>query len=117
MKWVLSHALDEVHHWQLQQEDEVKFLSFNLQRLSLRLSGFTKRLFFLEEQGFLQRKIFLRTEYGIALGETAFSEKPSSGQLMLNEKKFFFRTTDTGLQIFDTEKALLATSETGLLLH
>lgn len=117
MKWVLSHATDEIHHWQLQQDGGPKFLSFNLTRLSLRLSGITKRLFFLEEQGFLQKKIFLRNEYGIALGETVFSEQPSSGQFILNEKKFFYYTTDTQVQIFDHEKVLFAQSDIALFVH
>lgn len=106
MKWVLSHASDDIHHWQLQKEDSFKLLTLNLQRLSLRLAGSSKRLFFLDVQGFLQKKILLRTEYGITIGETAFADK-SSGQLLLNGRKFFYRQDKKQLLLFDSEKQLI----------
>jgi len=111
MKWILSHATEGIHQWQLQQDGRVKFLSFHRQRLSLRIAGITKRLFFLNEQGFLQKKILLRSEYGVAIGETIFIDKPVAGHLTLNEQKFFYRCDEGQLSLFDSEKNLLAVSE------
>ena len=88
MKWILSQAADGIHEWLLQQKDGTKSLIYHLQRFSLRLLGTTKRLFFLDvQEGFLSKKVVLRNEYGIDLGETTFSENPAEGQLQLNGQK------------------------------
>jgi hypothetical protein len=108
MKWVLSHASDDIHHWQLQKEVGFEFLSFNSQWLSLRLTGSSKRLLFLRVQGFLQKKVLLQTEYGVQLGETALTDKLSSGQLLLNEQAFFYEIGDYQLVLFNGEKQVLA---------
>lgn len=107
MKWVLSHATDEIHHWLLQQEEGSRSLTFHLQRSSLRLNGFSKRLFFLQVQGLLQKKVLLSSEYGVALGEAVFAEKPSPGQLVFNGQRFFFQTEEGKLLLLDSEKNLL----------
>jgi hypothetical protein len=108
MKWVLSHATDDIHHWQLQKENGSKSLIFHQQRLSLRLSGLSKRLFFLNVQGFLKKKILLRTEYGIVIGEAPFAEKSLTGQLILNGQTFFYRLEKAQLFLLDSEKQLMA---------
>jgi hypothetical protein len=110
MKWVLSHATDGLHHWLLQQEEASRSLILNLQRLSLRLIGFSKRLFFLQVQGFLQKKILLRSEYGVIIAETAFTDKPSSGQLTINGQKFFHRVEEEKLVLLNSENMVVGTS-------
>jgi hypothetical protein len=82
-----------------------------LQRLSLRLIGFSKRLFFLQVQGFLQKKILLRSEYGVIIGETAFTDKPSSGQLTINGQKFFHRVEEEKLVLLNSENMVVGTSQ------
>lgn len=115
MKWILSHATDSIHEWLLQQEDKTKSLIFHLQRFSLRLLGSTKRLFFLDvQEGFLSKKITLRNEYGVELGETTFADNPVEGQLQLNGNKYLYRAENNELKLFDSDKNLLATSETAL---
>jgi hypothetical protein len=111
MKWVLSHATDELHHWLLQQEEGSRSLTINLQRLSLRLSGFSKRLFFIQVEGLLQKKILLRSEYGITIGETVFAEKALPGQLLFNGQKFSYRFESNRLALFDGEKNLVGECE------
>ena len=111
MKWVLSHATDELHHWLLQLEKGSRSLTLNLQRLSLRIAGLSKRLFFLQVQGFLQKKVVLCSEYGVSLGETVFTEQPSQGQLVLNEQKFFYKLKDDRLMLMDGEKNNIGESE------
>lgn len=111
MKWVLSQATDEFHHWLLQKQEGTRSLIVNLHRLSLRLIGVSKRLFFLQVHGFLQKKILLRSEYGVVLGETAFSSKPSPGQLTFNGQKFFHRIEEGQLVLLDNEKKPLGKSE------
>ena len=104
MKWVLSHATNDLHHWQLQQEENSRSLTFNLKRLSLRLNGFSKRLFFLEEQGFLQKKLVLRSEYGVEMGEVSFGGNAFFGQLVINGEKFFYEMNQEKLLLLDSEK-------------
>lgn len=108
MKWILSHASDEIHHWQLESEKGAQSLSFNHQWLSLRLSGTSKRLLFLRVQGLLQKRVLLQTEYGIALGETALADKLSAGPITLNEQKLFYEVKNDQISLFDSEKQLLA---------
>ena len=104
MKWVLSHATDELHHWLLQQEEGSRSLTLHLQRLSLRISGFSKRLFFLQVQGLLQKKILLCSEYGVVMAETAFAGEPHSGSLLINDERFFYEMEGGKLMLFDNEK-------------
>jgi hypothetical protein len=111
MKWVLSHATDEIHHWQLQHTEGSRSMIVNLQRSSIRLNGFSKRLFFLQAQGFLQKKILLRSEYGVVLGETIFSEKPMQAPLFFNGQKYFYQADDHQLLLFDSEKNLVNRTE------
>lgn len=108
MQWILSLASDDIHHWQLDNENGSECLSFNRQWLSLRLTGTSKRLLFLRVQGLLQKKVLLQTEYGISLGETALADKLSAGQLILNSQRFFYEVRDDQLFLFDTGKQLLA---------
>ena len=108
MKWILSLASDDIHHWQLEHEQGVECLRFNRQWHSLRLTGTSKRLLFLRVQGLLQKKVLLQTEYGISLGETALADKLSAGQLTLNDQRFFYEVTTDQLFLFNTEKQLLA---------
>lgn len=110
MKWVLSHATDGLHHWLLQQEENTRLLIINLQRLSLRLIGITKRLFFLQVQGLLHKKIQLCSEYGVVIGEAPFASKPSPGQLTINGQKLFHRIEDEKLVLLNSEKAVVGTS-------
>lgn len=104
MKWVLSHATDELHHWQLQQDEGSRSLTLHLQRYSLRLNGFSRRLFFLQEQGFLQKKLLLRSEYGVEMGETVFSEKSSAAAFIFNGQKLSYEVAEGKLVLLDNEK-------------
>lgn len=109
MKWIFSHATDDIHHWQLQKEEGAASLRFNLQRLSLRLSGTSKRLFFLRVKGLLQKKVQLLSEYGAAIGETSFTTTPSTGQIAFNGQTFFYRNSEAQLRLFTVDNLLLAT--------
>lgn len=111
MKWIFSHATDDIHHWQLQKERGSGTLSFNPQHLSLRLTGNSKRVFFLRLQGLLQKKVQLHSEYGAQIGETAFADNPAAGQLLVNEQRFFYHRSNAQLFLLDSEKQLFATCE------
>jgi hypothetical protein len=104
MKWVLSHATDELHHWLLQQDEGSRSLLLHLKRSSLRLNGFSKRLFFLQVQGLLQKKVLLRSEYGVELGEAVFAEKLLPSSMILNGQKLFYQTKEGKLVLLDSEK-------------
>ena len=84
---------------------------FHQQRRSLRLNGFSKRLFFLEEQGFLQKKLVLRSEYGVEMGEVPFGGNAFFGQLTINGEKFFYQMEHEKLLLLDSEKNPLSDCE------
>ncbi len=111
MKWVLSHTTDEIHHWLLQQQGGSRSLIANLHRLSLRLVGMSKRLFFLQVQGFLHKKILLRSEYGVVIGETSFADKPSPGQLLFNGQRYSYRVEEGSLVLLDNDKNIAGKCE------
>ena len=111
MKWVLSHATNELHHWLLQQEEGSRSLILNQQRHSLRLNGLSKRLFFLQVQGFLNKKVLLRSEYGVVLGETPLTEKLVAAQLLFNGQRFFYAVEDKRLVLLDSEKNIVGKCE------
>jgi len=48
------------------------------------------------------------------LGETTFADNPVEGQLQLNGNKYLYRAENNELKLFDSDKNLLATSETAL---
>jgi hypothetical protein len=111
MKWVLSHTTDEFHHWLLQHEEGSRSLTLNRQRLSLRLNGSSKRLFFLQVQGFLNKKVLLCSEYGVVLGETPFNEKPAAAQLLFNGQRFSYAVEEGKLVLFDSERNIVGESD------
>lgn len=112
MQWVLSHATDSLHYWLLQEQSHTRSIIFNHHRQSLRLAGRSKRLFFLEVQGLLHKKIVLRSEYGVTIAETAFAEKPQAGQLLCNGQKFFYSADNNSMHVFDSNKQLIGSSST-----
>jgi hypothetical protein len=111
MKWVLTHATDEHHHWLLQQDEGARSLIFNLQRCSLRLGGFSKRLFFLQTQGFLQKKIQLCSEYGVVMGEAHFSDKGFPASFSVNNQRLYCQRNGESLLLFNGEKNLVGECE------
>lgn len=110
MKWVLSHTKDGLQHWLLQQGENSRSLVLNLQRLSLRLLGLTKRLFFLQVKGFIHKKILLRSEYGVLIGEAPFTDKTSPGQLTINGQKLFYRVEDENLLLLNSQHSVVGSS-------
>lgn len=62
----------------------------------------------MDVQGFLHKKVLLRSEYGVEIGETAFAEQPTAASLLLDGKKFFYQAESGRLELFDSEKNLLA---------
>ncbi len=105
MKWVLSHQSSGQHRWMLQNADAPAEFIYSLQYHSIRIKAKTVRLFFLEEAGsFFQKKILLRSEYGVVMGETQATHTTKGGTLLLNEEKFFYRWNDGGLRLLDRHK-------------
>ena len=105
MKWILTHQATEHHRWLLTEVQSPALLTYNPKNHSIRIKAKGARLFFLEPVGFLQKKILLRSEYGVVLGEAQWAEK--SGQLLLDNQKFFYRWNDHDLFLYDKSKTLL----------
>lgn len=108
MKWVLSYRSSSIHNWQLQNQNTEAQLLYNKQNASLRISGNTKRVFFLEEYGIVPKKLQLKTEYGMVIGETALPNKITGGVFHLNERRYYYRVENGRIALFDRNKKPVA---------
>jgi hypothetical protein len=106
MKWVLSQQSLDHHRWLLQDaKDEAQF-TYNHEHHSIRLKGKNSRLFFLEVIGLFQKKIQLRSEYGVVVGQSTWPPENSDGSIQLNEEKYYFKWQQKTLSLFTKGKQL-----------
>lgn len=108
MKWVLSHQAGGHHRWVLHTDDGPVQFTYNFQYRSVRTKAKTARLFFLEEaDGFFQKKVLLRSEYGVVLGEAQATHTTKDGILLFNNEKFFYRWNDGKLLLLNRHKTVV----------
>lgn len=116
MRWVPSHQASDHHRWELQTANQPAQFNYNPQNHSIRIKAKTTRLFFLEEAGnFFGKKVLLRSEYGLVMGEAQATHTKKGGTLLLYGEKFFYRWTAGSLTLLDRQKKPL--SETGIELR
>ena len=116
MKWVLSHQSAEHHRWVLQTGNDAVTFTYNFSYRSIRIKSKTSRLFFLEEEdGFFQKKVLLRSEYGVIMGETQATHTSKGGVLLFNNEKFFYRWSEGKLLLLNRNKIVVF--ETGIELR
>jgi len=108
MKWVLSQQSLDHHRWLLQNAPHQAQFTYNLHHQSIRIKSKNNRLFFLEVAGLFQKKIFLRSEYGVVVGEAQWNTAKEPFCL-LNGQKIYFLQEDHALQFFDKEYQHLST--------
>lgn len=105
MKWVLTHQSAGYHRWLLSEAEQPAQLTFNLQNNSLRIKAQKARLFFLElTEKFFGKKVLLRSEYGVVLGEAAWSGGRKRGTFWLNGGRYFYSWSHQRLSLFDKNK-------------
>lgn len=107
MKWVLSHQSYDHHRWLLRDAEEPAQFTYHLSHHSVRIKAKTARLFFLEETGFLHKKVLLRSEYGVVVGEAQAITAGRMAQLVLDGKKYFYCWKDGQLSLYNKNKTLL----------
>lgn len=108
MKWVLSHQSREYRRWILRNaEDEAEF-TYHVYNHSVRIKAKTLRLFFLQQIGFLQKKILLRSEYGVVVAEAQAANRGRIGTLLFDNRKLAYRFDGKELLIFDKERKVIA---------
>lgn len=108
MKWVLSNQSSEYHRWQLRDASEPALFTYHLQNRSVRIKAKTARLFFLEiETVFFHKKVLLRSEYGIAVGEAQFTTAGKTGALVLDDQNYFYCWEDRYLLLYNHDKSPL----------
>lgn len=108
MKWVLSHQSSEHHRWQLRDAAEPALFTYHLQNRSVRIKAKTARLFFLEmATAFFHKKILLRSEYGILVGEAQLAPAGKLAALTLDDRKYYYCWEDQDLLLYNRDKSLL----------
>ena len=108
MQWIEHTETSNLHTWTLEGKQQIASLSFTPGSKSFRLLYASQRLFFLEDNGILQQKIALKSEYGVSLGEIHPQHYGQDGTILLNQTKYYFTKSDTGYAIFDKTKNLIA---------
>jgi hypothetical protein len=88
---------------------EIATIKYNAESNSVRLHSNERRLFFVEEVGFLQSKIILGTEYGVQIGENYHIRQQHKGVLHLGSEKFSYKLEDKGISMYDRHKDPVAT--------
>lgn len=111
MKWVLSHLSDEHQKWELHDAPEPAQLTYNLQHQSLRIRSKTSRLFFLESSGRFQKKLVLRSEYGIIIGEAAVAPQDTEASLTLNDTRFYYRFSEHQFFLLDKNHEVISMAD------
>ena len=91
----------------LDQSNLVASFTYNTASSSFRLNAWSKRLFFLEEKGFLRKKVVLKTEYGVEIGECHFIRNAQNGIIYLNDRKFVFNGDNSEIRIADKQNNLV----------
>lgn len=115
MKWVLLHQSGEHHRWMLQTDDGPVHFTYNFQFRSIRIKSKTARLFFLEEaDGLFQKKVLLRSEYGVVMGEAQATHTAKGGTLLFNNEKFFYRWNEDRLLLLNRYKKAVFETQIGL---
>jgi hypothetical protein len=109
MKWVLSHLSDDHHKWLLQDANEQAQFTYNLQQHSIRIKGKSTRLFFLDVAGFFQKKVILRSEYGVALGDSPVTTNRTEGALSIIDFRAIYQWRQNALLLFDKNRNQLST--------
>ena len=108
MKWVLSQQSLDHHRWILQESNEQAQFTYNHEHRSIRIkSSSSSRLFFLEVTGLFQKKIQLRSEYGVVVGESTWPPENSDRSIQLNHEKYYFRWQHRHLSLLTKEKKLI----------
>lgn len=107
MNFSLTHREHAAFHL-MSEGKAVAAFKYNRSSGSIRIDGTQKRLFFISQEGFLQNKIRLKTEYGVEIGESTFIRSQHKGTLTISDNKFHYRTDGGGLYLSDRKKQILA---------
>lgn len=107
MKWVLSHQLPERHYWVLRDAAGAAAFTYHLHHHSIRIKAQTPRLFFLQTAGFFHKKVLLRSEYGVPVGEAQLAAAGKPVTLTLNGHSYFFSWDEQNLSFFNKNKILV----------
>jgi hypothetical protein len=104
MKWVLSQQTLEHHRWLLQDTLQPAQFTYSLSHHSIRIKSNSSRLFFMEVTGRFQKKIALRSEYGLLIGESPLVSDATEGNITLNDEKYYFTWKGEMLTIYSKDK-------------
>lgn len=108
MKWVLSQQSLDHHRWLLQDAQEPAQFTFNHHHNSIRIKGKSNRLFFLEVKGLFQKKVLLRSEYGVVFGETQLLSQKDVF-IFMNDQKYAYQWQNGQLSFLDKNGNTIST--------
>jgi len=92
MRWITARSVSGNEIYQLyKSEKKILTLSFNPFSNSARIEfDKEKRVFLVRKEGFLKKKIVLRNEYGVKIGELGQEHKQEF--IDMNDQRFYYAT-------------------------
>src|SRR5687767_6178565 len=100
MKWSMIEKVNTSDFWILEDGDTIiAELRFNIPAKSIRMNQNEKRLYFLEQTGFLRPRIQLKNEYNQVNGEIQFNKNANNGLMIISAKKYLFNFTGDAITI------------------
>lgn len=106
MKWSLVSKMNNSNFWTLQDNEKLRAeMRYNRDAQSIRINAGDRRLYFLEQIGYLQNRMELKTEYSIVIGETYFNKDHLSGITILDGQKYSFTIEDDQLNLFENHRS------------
>lgn len=101
-------STDRANYTLSQGSQEIATIKYNPRSQSVRLHSNERRVFFLEQVGFLQNKILLKTEYGVQIGENYHFRHQQKGIFHLSKDKFSYWIENNAIRIADKRRQLTA---------
>ena len=96
MRWLLDRQPGILAYQLQHQNGKLAEAVYNPQLQSLRLYYSTKRLFLLQQKGWLQKKTLFYNEYGIEVGYFQHNKADGQRMLLVNGQQFWCYLQDGG---------------------
>ena len=88
----------------VKNSQELATIKYNAQANSFRINSKERRLFFMEQSGFLQNKIVVKSEYGVEIAENNHQRNQYKGTLHLGNQKFSYKLHTDSINLYDKHK-------------
>ena len=101
MIWKLQRTSGHTRTWEFATAHQPFEVKFNPASLSVRVSGSSKRLFFIEQSKLKPKTVSFISEYGQRVGVCEYNMAPQKGKIVLHGHRFYFEQKGDVIQFLD----------------